>query len=130
MKWILGLLLLALILGGMRLLAQGDGEKRVLEPKKFKTKMETTENRVVLDVRRPEEFTSGHLTEAQNINYFDKDFKDRIAALDKTKVYFIYCRSGGRSGRTLKVMLQNGLDAYDLGGGVLAWTKEGMPLEQ
>src|SRR6185436_13014910 len=56
-------------------------------------------NVVVLDVRTPKEFEAGHIKGATNINFQDKDFAKRVAALDKSKTYVIHCAAGGRSGR-------------------------------
>ena len=52
---------------------------------------------VVVDVRSPEEFASGHLPGALNINVEADDFADRIAQLDPATQTLVYCRSGRRS---------------------------------
>jgi rhodanese-related sulfurtransferase len=52
---------------------------------------------VIVDVRTPEEFASGHLQGALNIDVSSSNFDSQIAALDKNATYAIYCRSGNRS---------------------------------
>ena len=52
---------------------------------------------VVLDVRTPEEFKSGHIPNAINIDIYSDYFRADISALDKSKSYAVYCRSGKRS---------------------------------
>ncbi len=52
---------------------------------------------VIVDVRTPEEFASGHLQGAVNIDVSSSNFDSQIAALDKNSTYAIYCRSGNRS---------------------------------
>lgn len=47
----------------------------------------------VIDVRTPEEFATGHLDGAVNINWEDPTFTDQVATLDKDGVYVLYCRS-------------------------------------
>ena len=43
-------------------------------------------------------------------------------ALDKSKSYFIYCRSGARSGQACQLLNQMGIKAtYNLDGGILSW---------
>lgn len=73
---------------------------------------------VILDVRTPEEFQAGHAPGALNINFYDSDFSASLDRLDKNQSYFVYCRSGSRSGKTLTLMKQNGFtEVYDLAGG-------------
>lgn len=64
------------------------------------------EDFVILDVRSPSEFKSGHIPGAVNINYYDSDFEAQLDELDKDKVYLLYCRSGGRSSNALKKMIR------------------------
>lgn len=71
----------------------------------------------VIDVRTPEEFASGHLDGAVNIDLSATDFDDRIAALDPTAAYVVYCRSGNRSAQAAARMAGLGFDdVVDAGG--------------
>ena len=85
---------------------------------------------VVLDVRTPQELAAtGYVENAINIDYRAQSFQEDLDALDKTKTYVIYCRSGGRSGRTLVMMEELGFqDVYNVTGGILQWTQEELPL--
>lgn len=81
---------------------------------------------VVLDVRTPQEFAEGHLPGAINIDVSAADFASRVAALDKSTPYAVYCRSGNRSAAALEVMKGQGFtNAYHLGGGIGAWSSAG-----
>jgi rhodanese-related sulfurtransferase len=81
---------------------------------------------VILDIRTPGEYDEGHIEGSENINYYSNDFTGRLKALDRERTYLIYCRSGGRSGRTLELMKELGfLRVYNLIGGVTGWQKEG-----
>lgn len=83
---------------------------------------------VILDVRSPEEFAEGHIKGALNINYHDDDFETRIAALDKSTPYLLHCHSGGRSGKTEKMLKSLGFtDVAHLKSGIAGWRKEGQP---
>jgi rhodanese-related sulfurtransferase len=62
----------------------------------------------VIDVRTPEEFASGHLDGALNIDFQGSMFATEIGALDKSANYVIYCRSGNRAGQAVTYMQDNG----------------------
>ena len=84
---------------------------------------EQTSESVILDVRTEEEFESGYIKGALNMDIRGgADFLASIESLDKCKSYFVYCRSGARSGQACQLMSQMGFnDVYNLEGGVLAW---------
>ncbi len=83
----------------------------------------------LVDVRTPEEFASGHLENAVNINFYSDDFKDRINELDKEKEVYLYCRSGGRSAKAAKDLEAMGFKkVYDLEGGILKWQKKNLKI--
>ena len=85
---------------------------------------------IVLDVRTPAEYASGHLPQAQNIDIEAADFATRIAALDKKATYAVYCHSGNRSGVAMGQMAAaNFSNVYDLAGGIGAWQSMGGPME-
>lgn len=84
---------------------------------------------VILDVRSPAEFAAGHIAGAININYYDTDFSEQLAALDRHGFYFIYCGSGFRSRKAVDIMIGLGFqNMYNLSNGIQAWTSEGFPL--
>lgn len=72
-------------------------------------KRDVTDAALVLDVRTPEEFASGHLDRAENIPVDEVEAQvDAIASKvggDKTKPIAVYCASGARSARA-KAMLE------------------------
>jgi len=82
----------------------------------------------LIDVRTPEEYAEGHLEKAMNINYYDDAFmSDMISKLDKSKPIYIYCKSGGRSGKASKKLKAEGFTkVYDLEGGIINWNKNNM----
>jgi phage shock protein E len=83
----------------------------------------------VLDVRTEDEYDEGHIKNAVNINYYADDFKKRVGKLDKSKAYLLHCRSGGRSGRAGKIMIELGFKLiYDLAPGMNGWQAAGKPV--
>jgi rhodanese-related sulfurtransferase len=83
---------------------------------------------VIIDVRTPEEFNSGHVQGALNIPVESADFAQQVAALDPATTYAIYCRSGNRSAVATAQMGSMGyLHLYDLEGGFADLEAAGMP---
>ena len=82
------------------------------------------DNAVILDVRTDAEIADGIIPNAIHIDiYKGQDFIDEIGALDKSKNYYVYCRSGNRSGQACQIMEQLGFEnAYNLEGGMMQWT--------
>ena len=77
---------------------------------------------VLVDVRRPDEFAAGHLPDAVNLEVTAPDFGQRVAALDKTKPTFVYCRSGARSVKAAAQLTTAGFaQVSNLLGGALDW---------
>ena len=80
---------------------------------------------VLVDVRRPDEFAGGHLPGAVNIEVTAPDFGQRVAALDKTKPTYVYCRSGARSATAAGQLTTAGfVQVSNLLGGVLDWPEQ------
>lgn len=135
MRTALGLLAVVglLSLGGMVLFAfqKGDAPQfKNVSPEEFQKTVKEKPG-LLLDVRTPKEFASGRIAGATNIDFFGEHFKEEIAKLDKSKPVYVYCRSGGRSGKTMAQMESMGFTTVlNLDGGVLGWTKKGLPLEK
>lgn len=104
-------------------------ETYVLEPIPFEQKIGKTPEAIVLDVRTPGEYAEGYINNAVNVDFRDAKFEATLKNMDKTKPYFVYCLSGGRSGEAARMMRSQGFEkVYELKGGILAWKKEKMPL--
>ncbi|MEZ4795861.1 MAG: rhodanese-like domain-containing protein [Flavobacteriaceae bacterium] len=81
---------------------------------------------VVVDVRTFEEVQQGYIPNAINIDlYKGQQFINEVMKLDKAKSYYVYCKSGGRSGQACAFMEQAGFEkAYNLVGGFMQWQGE------
>ncbi|MNK04054.1 Thiosulfate sulfurtransferase PspE precursor [compost metagenome] len=97
--------------------------ERDLDGVQFKSEFESAADKVLLDVRTPAEFQSGNLPKSVNIDFMGADFKNKMEKLDKSKTYFVYCRSGNRSGQAVSMMNKLGLTSFNLVGGIDAWPK-------
>jgi rhodanese-related sulfurtransferase len=84
---------------------------------------------VLLDVRTPAEFTTGHLPGAVNLDMQTADFTTRLDTLNQASSYALYCRSGHRSAIAADQMRTAGFGkVVDLAGGITAWTTAGHDL--
>ena len=73
---------------------------------------------VILDVRTPGEFASGHLEGAINIDVQAGDFDAVVGGLDRDLAYVVYCRSGNRAAAAIDRMSALGFTSLQNGGGV------------
>ena len=73
----------------------------------------------VIDVRTPEETSAGHLEGALLFDVQDAAFLANLETLDKSADYYIYCRSGNRSGAAIETMKANGFTGKLHNGGSL-----------
>ena len=87
------------------------------------------ENAVVIDVRTPEEFVTGHVPESINIPR-DK-LKERLAEVEKFKgrPIIVNCASGVRSSGACSELRRLGFEnVFQLAGGMNGWLQAGLPL--
>ncbi|MCK9565651.1 MAG: rhodanese-like domain-containing protein [Methanothrix sp.] len=83
---------------------------------------------VILDVRTPQEYSSGHLNGSINLDFRSPSFRDLIEKLDRNYAYLLYCRTGRRSARAAMLMKSLGFrELYNLTKGIEPWQREGLP---
>ncbi len=74
----------------------------------------------ILDVRQPQEYSSGHIPGAVFIPL--PELMDRLGDLDASKPVLAYCRTGNRSRSAAAMLLQNGFQSVlSIDGGINAW---------
>ena len=73
---------------------------------------------LIIDVRTPAEWDTGHLDEAKHIEW--QEISARISDLtaDKDETIYVYCRSGGRSGKAKTILDDLGYSNVINAGGV------------
>lgn len=86
-------------------------------------------NFVILDIRTPGEYSSGHIPNAVLLDFHSPAFKENLAGLNKNRTYLMYCRSGNRSARALDMMRELGFTrVLELRGGIKSWIASGRTL--
>lgn len=73
----------------------------------------------LIDVREVDEVQAGHIPDVLHIPLGLLEF--RLHELNKNESYIMVCRSGARSGRATQLLEDNGFDASNMAGGMLAW---------
>jgi len=88
-----------------------------ISAEEFKEKIEE-EKGVVIDVRSKMEYEEGHLKATDELIDFNAgEFHNKVDSLDKDKTYYLYCRSGNRSGQAARLMKSKGFEnVYNVGG--------------
>lgn len=101
-----------------------------LSTEAFEARLKSTPAKIILDVRTDEEFKSGHLKNAVNMNVNDPDFAERVKQLDTTQPVFVYCLAGGRSAKAAEILKDMGFPSvYNMEGGMSRWTHENRAVE-
>jgi rhodanese-related sulfurtransferase len=97
-----------------------------LTQEEWKKKLSKDDNAYVIDVRTEDEVEEGFIPTAKHIDiYLGQEFIDQVEALDKSRNYYVYCRSGGRSAQACAIMNQLGYsNTFNLLGGFSEWQGE------
>jgi rhodanese-related sulfurtransferase len=97
-----------------------------LTQEEWTEQLEKDANGVILDVRTSDEVEEGSIPNSIQIDiYRGQEFVDELKKLDTSKNYYVYCRSGNRSGQACAIMNSMGFEnAYNLMGGILEWEGE------
>ena len=90
--------------------------------------VELSDDTVIVDVRTPAEYATGHLDGAVNIDFQSPSFDDAVADLDSDADYVVYCQSGNRSAQAVSVMVAADLAVQDAGGVNEAAEATGLPV--
>ena len=77
-----------------------------------------------IDVRTDSEYTSGHIPKSIHIPLHE--IQNRLSEIDslKNKNIIAYCRSGARSSKATKILIEAGFKVLNLSGGVLSWKSD------
>ncbi len=83
---------------------------------------------LVLDVREPQEFQTGHIARAVNIPLGQVAARAQELKKYKDKPVIVVCASGARSARAASLLHKEGFtDVRNLAGGIKAWRDLNLP---
>ena len=102
---------------------------RQMSASEFRDAVAGDSSAALLDVRSAKEYAGGHLASAMNIDILQEEaFVSKAKSLDKSKTWYIYCRSGRRSMRAACLMKDLGYSVVNMEGGITAWEKAKFPV--
>ena len=106
-----------------------NNDKTVQEIDVLEAQKRIEEGAVLVDVREPNEYEESHIpgSRLEPLSTFTSHYD----TLPKDKPLVMQCRSGARSERAAKYLLEQGYtDVVNLTGGILAWQEAGLPVER
>lgn len=84
---------------------------------------------LIVDVREPAEFETGHIPESRNLPLSQLEAKLGELGKNRSKPVVVICESGARSARAVATLRKEGFEqALNLAGGLKAWRDGGQPL--
>ena len=133
---IVGVVLTALILVAAVVFLTGDDAESatdgqivaLMSPDEYEQQfLEPAAGHLLLDVRTPEEFNSGHIPGAVNISV--ESLSSRLSEVPDDQPIVVYCRSGNRSATASQILADAGYsEVYDMGG-IITWVDQGRPIQ-
>ena len=78
---------------------------------------------LVLDVREPDEWDEGHISGAQHVPMMTVPAE--LESIRESGQVLVVCHVGARSARVAAFLQAQGVDAYNLAGGMVAWARAG-----
>lgn len=101
---------------------------RQISPEEAFRRLQEDPRVVIVDVRQPLETRSGSVPGALLIPL--TEFGRRLEELPRDRPILTICRSSHRSPIAARQLKRAGYDVTDVGGGVMAWVRAGLPLTQ
>lgn len=123
MKYIL-VLLTALLLGGCAAQPTNNASYRQISMEEAVTMMAEETDYIILDVRRADEYASGHIPGAIHIANESIGTAEIPELPDKNQLILVYCRSGNRSKQASEVLAELGFTNVKEFGGIHTWPYE------
>ena len=103
--------------------AQTSDKIKTISATDYSENINNNKNPQIIDVRTPNEYSTGHIKNAKNIDWLGDDFEEQTKVLDVKKPVYVYCKSGNRSSKAAKKLEELGFtQIYELRGGILEWS--------
>ena len=123
-KLLIPMILSAMLLSSCGTPAGSKGKYRQISMDEAVKMMRDEKNYIILDVRRPDEYASGHIPGAINVPNEEIGTAEIAELPDKSQLILVYCRSGRRSKEAAEKLAKLGYTNIVEIGGILDWTGE------
>lgn len=108
-----------------------DGSRLDMTAEEIFALIESQPDTVILDIRTPKEYHAGHIENAKLVDFYSDNFREQLDLLAKDKTYVVYCRSGGRSGKSMAIFEELGFESIaHLKTGFNGWQASNLPIQQ
>lgn len=91
-------------------------------------KLKNGKHPLVIDVRQPEEYRSGHIAGAKLIPL--GELSRKMKNLPGNAELVCVCASGSRSHSATRTLMDAGYNVYNMKGGMLSWRRAGFPVKK
>jgi rhodanese-related sulfurtransferase len=106
----------------------GQPEIGIISPEDLYARTKTADAPLILDVRAPEEFRTGHIQGAVNIPH--TELASRLGELETRNGVVVHCMVGPRARLGEAILVENGVrNVSHLDGGLAAWKESGLPVQ-
>ncbi len=127
---VVGVVVIVAIAGLLLLQSQNatSGAVQAISPTEYQSQFGNTDKAyMLLDVRTPDEFNSGHIAGAVNISV--ETLQNRLSEVPRDQPIVVYCHSGNRSTQAAQMLADAGYTDIRNLGGINAWEDQGLPIE-
>lgn len=83
---------------------------------------------VVIDVRQPNEYRSGHIAGAKLMPL--NTLHSHMKGLPQNREIICVCASGNRSASATQMLIKAGFSAVNMKGGMLSWRRANLPIKK
>lgn len=91
-------------------------------------KLKAPKRPLVLDVRQPEEFRTGHIVSAKLVPL--GELNRQMKELPKDREIVCVCATGSRSRSATKMLIRAGYHAVNMKGGMMSWSGNGFTMKK
>jgi phage shock protein E len=129
--WSAALLVAALALvAGCQRAGTGSGARASISGKELESEIKAGKAPIILDVRTPEEFKSGHIPGARNVPLDELQSRLPELGIAKSDEVVVHCERGGRAAKAEEMLAASGYQkVVDLDGHMNGWRAAGLPVE-
>ena len=99
-----------------------------IQPTDVQARLNQKVKPILLDVRQPEEYQSGHIAGAKLIPL--GELPQRMNELPKDHEIICVCHSGNRSSSATRQLSGAGFQVLNMNGGMIGWSRAGLPIKK